>query len=592
MSTSSDDRAREFLKIADQFHLGELVTEASHPVTVNLSEVAQDSVLDALRLLLEVDLDVLAKFREIVGSSRMEQIAAAVLQALQAGGRVFFTGCGSTGRLSILLETMWRGFWQGRNGGSAWENRVFGVMAGGDYALIKAVEGFEDYEQFGRRQIADLGVGRNDVVFAITEGGETSFVIGTAWEGSEKGSKVYFVYNNPDDVLRATVERSRKVLDEARIEKVNLTTGPMAITGSTRMQATSIQLCVLSTVLEIVVRTLTGHDAPSAATTEALVELEDVHATLVSDAVVKSLADLVALEEGAYRGGHKCNYYADGFGIDVLTDTTERSPTYCTPPFHKFDDPDAAESLAFLFVPATDARAAWRHILKRRPRCVEWSPESIQDIVPPEARDRTAATLKRISTSELERFRIDLRGMKFRELGKGDCAICVAAPADDRIYHGTRITIARAREAQIGVVCIGGARPSLADTTVVHVPCSYRRLLLDGPSRVGLKMLLNAHSTCVMVRFGRVVGNTMIWVVPSNLKLIDRTIRYIVKLTDLTYDEACRLAFEVIEYVEPRMRADQAYPPVVGIAVMRSHEGLTNDEAESRWSAQTPGLRT
>ena len=50
-----------------------------------------------------------------------------------------------------------------------------------------------------------------------------------------------------------TAERSREVIEDARIvRKINLTTGPMAITGSTRMQATTIQLCVMLTVLEMV----------------------------------------------------------------------------------------------------------------------------------------------------------------------------------------------------------------------------------------------------------------------------------------------------------------------------------------------------
>ena len=84
--------------------------------------------------------------------------------------------------------------------GMDFENRTFSVMAGGDFALIKSVEGFEDFAAFGKKQIGDLGVSSKDVVFAITEGGETSFVIGTAWKGVEVGAKVYFVYNNPDDV--------------------------------------------------------------------------------------------------------------------------------------------------------------------------------------------------------------------------------------------------------------------------------------------------------------------------------------------------------------------------------------------------------
>ena len=65
-------------------------------------------------------------------------------------------------------------------------------MAGGDYALIKSVEGFEDFTAFGRKQIRDLGVRAGDVVFAITEGGETSFVIGTAWAGRGGGREGLF----------------------------------------------------------------------------------------------------------------------------------------------------------------------------------------------------------------------------------------------------------------------------------------------------------------------------------------------------------------------------------------------------------------
>ena len=117
------------------------------------------------------------------------------------------------------------------------------------------------------------------------------------------------------------------------------------------------------------------------------------------------------------------------------------------------------------------------------------------------------------------------------------------------------------------------------------VPVPYSGLL-DGVLRVGLKMLLNTLSTCTMVRLGRVMGNYMIWVVPSNLKLIDRATRYIQKLTGLDYVKANNLLFEVFEYVEPRMKADQAYPPVVGVSVMRHRHGLSNEEAEKRLMAE------
>ena len=360
MSDSSRKRSAEFLKISDQFQLGVLTTESSHPVTADLSETAKNDVSAALRLLFEADNDVIRKYREFAQSGRARAIQETVLRSLKNGGKLFFTGCGSTGRLSIQLVSIWRDFWQRQRArglasspsAGEFENRAFSVMAGGDFALIKAVEGFEDFTAFGKKQIGDLGVSARDVVFAITEGGETSFVIGTAWQGVEVGAKVYFVYNNPDDVLCQHVRRSREVIEEPRIEKINLTTGPMAITGSTRMQATTIQLCVLLTVLEMVLRELMKELEPGgpcaldsgSVPSDFLKKLKEMHAALKSPKVLSQLAAAVSLEESVYRSGHKNNYFADRFGIDVLTDTTERSPTYCTPPFRKFDDTTAAES--------------------------------------------------------------------------------------------------------------------------------------------------------------------------------------------------------------------------------------------------------
>src|SRR6267142_907665 len=265
MSESSLKRSQEFLAISSQFNLGALTTESSHPITAELSQTARQSIAAALGQLFDVDGDVMNKYREFAESGRAQSIQKTVLQALKNGGKLFFTGCGSTGRLSIQLVSIWRDFWQRQRARGLkcsptpdeLENRAFSVMAGGDFALIKAVEGFEDFTQFGKKQIGDLSVSAKDVVFAITEGGETSFVIGTAWKGIQVGAKVYFVYNNPNDVLCAHVQRSREVIQEPRIEKINLTTGPMGITGSTRMQATSIQLAVIVTVLEMVVRDLT-----------------------------------------------------------------------------------------------------------------------------------------------------------------------------------------------------------------------------------------------------------------------------------------------------------------------------------------------
>jgi N-acetylmuramic acid 6-phosphate etherase len=647
VNDNSRKRSDEFLKISGQFKLGALTTESSHPVTANLSEVARTDIAAALKLLFDVDNNVIRKFREFVKSGRAGDIKENILHSLKSGGRIFFTGCGSTGRLSILLDSIWRDFWrrqkevsapltpslspsdgervaEGRVRGTPpssllaqdWENRTISVMAGGDYALIKSVEGFEDFTAFGRKQINDLGVSAKDIVFAITEGGETSFVIGTAWAGVEAGAKVYFVYNNPDDVLCRHVERSREVIEDPRIEKINLTTGPMAITGSTRMQATSIQLCVMLTVLEMVVRDLlNGGDAlphvpadqqvspANSVPAQFLAQLEEIHTKLKSPEVLTQLAKLVELEETVYRAGHKNNYFADRFGIDVLTDTTERSPTFCTPPFRKFNDKTAAESWAFLFLPDEETPKAWERILKRNPRCIEWAEDEVRELVDEGKFLRTCETVRKISRAELMRFKIGLDGLPQRVLKSGDCAIGIVSETEkDSLlspegFHHVQLEAARKSGAKVGLICFRSSRREEAQseppkihqslvTSAATIILPETDLLLDGVTRVAVKLVMNALSTCTMVRLGRVMGNCMIWVVPSNLKLIDRATRYITKLTGLNYEVANRLLFEVIEYVEPRMKSDRAYPPVVGMAVLRAQENLTNEQAEKHLLAR------
>ena len=597
MSASSQRRSEEFLQISGQFKLGALVTESSHPVTANLSEVAKTDIAAALDLLFEADGDVVNKFRVFAASGHAEKIAAVILASIKSGGKIFFTGCGSTGRLSILLDSIWRDFWQKRQN-SDLENRTFSVMAGGDYALIKSVEGFEDFTAFGEKQITDLSLSAKDVVFAITEGGETSFVIGTAWAGVKAGAKVYFVYNNPDDILCEHVQRSREVIQDERLEKINLTTGPMSITGSTRMQATSIQLCVMLTVLEIVVRKLTGQKTIGVAN-EFLAQLKTLHVNLRSPEFLLSLAKLVKLEESVYRGGGKNNYFADRLGADVLTDTTERSPTYCTPPFRKFDDTTATESWAYLFLPEPDAASAWRSILKRKPRCVEWSDVEIRALVGEDKFPRTQEIIRKISATELMRFRIGFDGISFRPFASDNSTIVVFCEQERDSwlkFETARIEIDKQLGAKTSVLYFGMTNAEFLNrlcsandtretvTVIVRVP--QANFLLNGITRVAVKLVMNALSTCTMVRLGRVMGNYMVWVVPSNLKLIDRATRYISKLTDLPYERANGLLFEIIEYVEPRMKADQTYPPVVGMAVVRAKNDFTNEQAERFLQAQ------
>jgi N-acetylmuramic acid 6-phosphate etherase len=335
---------------------------------------------------------------------------------------------------------------------------------------------------------------------------------------------------------------------------------------------------------------------------EFLKKLVEMHSNLMSPEFRSQLAKLLSLEESVYRSKHKNNYYADRFGIDVLTDTTERSPTYCSPPFRKFDDTTATESWSFLFMPYADTPKAWERIIKRQPKCVEWTEAEVRALVSEDKVARTYEIVRKISTAELMRFKVGLDGLKYRPLVKDDSAVAIVSETEKGLllaadgFYRQQLEAARKAGAQTGIIFVGRKESfkEISDfvaqwqpgCVLVLAPVPATGFLLDGVTRAGLKMLLNALSTCTMVRLGRVMGNYMIWVVASNLKLIDRSTRYIQKLTGLDYKAANGLLFEVVEYVEPRMKADQAYPPVVGVSVMRARHQLSNEEAEKRLMAE------
>jgi N-acetylmuramic acid 6-phosphate etherase len=249
-------------------------------------------------------------------------------------------------------------------------------------------------------------------------------------------------------------------------------------------------------------------------------------------------------------------------------------------------------------MPREKSTEAWSEILKREPRCVEWGESEVRDLVGDEKFARTHETVRKISRAELMRFKIGLDGLPSRSSGKGDSAIgivsddeCESAQTEFYCRQLAAVKKAGARVGWIHFTTKYGTRAKvLHDSFIEEISVEIRVLkadfFLDSITRVVMKMLLNALSTCTMVRLGRVMGNYMIWVVASNLKLIDRATRYIQKLTTLSYEDANRLLFEVVEYVEPRMKADQAYPPVVGMAVLRARHNLTNEQAEERLKSE------
>jgi N-acetylmuramic acid 6-phosphate etherase len=561
-------QAEHFINCETQFHLGMLPTEQPHPGTRGLAETLQADCAAGLRLLQAVDQDVVAMARRVQGSAAMARLVAALSETFAAGHRVCFSGCGATGRLSIMLEAMWRHYWLevarqqpsltaiARRRG----DQVISIMTGGDYALIRSVEGFEDYLTFGRQQVREAGLAEGDVLVAISEGGETSSVIGTLHEARARGVKCFFVFNNPAEVLSAHIQRSREVITDPQITVLDLTTGPMAVTGSTRMQATTAELLITGTALELALTALWPTAQPPAPVdlTDPAGMLAELLKDLGQPAVIEGLQRWVKDEQAIYETGGRLTYLAKECLLDIFTDTTERAPTFMLPPFRRADDHVSPPSWAFVKDPCRPTPAAWHQVLGRPPRCLHWQPADYEALG---ALPDLVASPPDLSEAQLLQFTIGHEADPSRTAVAPNLALAIllgpelpAASAPP--WQGAMVTVAAPFERHQAVV-IGEPTDDLPGVSQTwQLPCRLPATPLKLWHRLAAKLILNTVSTATMGRMGRLVSNWMANVECSNKKLIDRGTRLVAELTGLEYGPACR----ELHYTIARQQAAAAVP--------------------------------
>ena len=578
------EKAQKFLIQEKAFRLGELLTESSHPKTRKLSETLATNLSDGIRLLQSVDDDIPPAIEKIFQQAPFKELTKAFSNAIKTGKRIFFTGCGATGRLSILLETTWRRFWRTLKQTHPdiaakmprMEDLTVSVMAGGDFALIKSVEGFEDFPDFGRYQLKQTGVSGGDVVVAITEGGETPFVIGTAWQGLDVGAKVFFVYNNPTDLLSRFVRRSREVIEQPRITKLDLSTGPMAITGSTRMQAVTTELLVVGCALETALLQFLKDSLTASEWAKlgfSILSPEDYHQLFVkllnklsSLDTVDSMALLTKFEEDIYRQNGLITYTADSAMPDVLTDTTERSPTFMIPAFRKQADTRSPQSWAFVKNPFLPTQQAWRDMLQREPRGLEWGPDVYKQLNVPSALQAAPPSL---DNSEIYKFRIGNEQEPSRTDAPDSALVMIAVGDEADLMIHTSLKRFGSGYKKTAALIIGQRATNVKTDELFHFPCELPNLPLQLWHHLTVKLILNTVSTATMARMGRVVGNAMVWLSPSNKKLIDRGSRLISQLTGCSYEQACIELHKTMEEVESRSQKAEEVPSPVALAIER-----------------------
>jgi N-acetylmuramic acid 6-phosphate etherase len=201
-------------------------TEGRHPRSINLDKLP---LAKAIALMLSEDSRIPAKV--LKERSAIEAAVQAIVRALRRGGRLFYVGAGTSGRLGVLDASECPATFRTPS------QMVQGIIAGGQKALSKAIEGAEDDAGAGVRIVAERGVSRRDVVVGITASGTTPFVWGALQESKRRHATTILLCFNPFLQI-PTALRPQIVLAP------NL--GPELLTGSTRLKAGTATKLILN----------------------------------------------------------------------------------------------------------------------------------------------------------------------------------------------------------------------------------------------------------------------------------------------------------------------------------------------------------
>jgi N-acetylmuramic acid 6-phosphate etherase len=213
-------------------NLGEIAvasTEQSNPRSENLDTLPTPKLVELF----------ISEERYVEEALRAEQAALVravdvVSDALSKGGRLYYAGAGTSGRLGVLDASEIPPTF------GAPPDLIQGIIAGGATALHKAIEGAEDQPECGALAVAQRGVRDCDVVCGLTASGRTPFVLGALSRARKLGAKTIFITCNPKR------HRDAQPWDV----EIDLPTGPELVTGSTRLKAgtaTKVALNLLST---------------------------------------------------------------------------------------------------------------------------------------------------------------------------------------------------------------------------------------------------------------------------------------------------------------------------------------------------------
>ena len=204
--------------------LKKFATESRNQRTMHLDEMTP---LEIVTVMNEEDKQVPLAIEKVL--PQIAEAVSVIEQAFLEGGRLFYMGAGTSGRLGVLDASECPPTYGVDPG------MVVGLIAGGEKAFIKAVEGAEDSRELGRQDLMEHGLNAKDVVVGIAASGRTPYVLGGLEYAKEMHCKTIAISCNAGSAIGQTAELA-----------IEAQPGPEVLTGSTRLKAGTVQKLILN----------------------------------------------------------------------------------------------------------------------------------------------------------------------------------------------------------------------------------------------------------------------------------------------------------------------------------------------------------
>ena len=206
--------------------LTKLTTETRNKNTINLDRMTSIEIAITMN---KEDENVINSIRDTL--PKISEVIDMCAKALKGGGRIIYMGAGTSGRLGLLDAVECPPTF------GVPSDLVIGLIAGGESAFIKAVEGAEDSKTLGVDDLKNINLTNKDVVIGLAASGRTPYVIHGLKYAREIGCKTAIVVCNKDSEMA-------KYSDVA----IEVVVGPEVLTGSTRLKAGTAQKMVLNMI--------------------------------------------------------------------------------------------------------------------------------------------------------------------------------------------------------------------------------------------------------------------------------------------------------------------------------------------------------